>query len=207
MHPVWERERGRLRTIVEPEAAAFSVEHEFPLERTQVWDFLTKPEYRAILTGSSSTNVKDRTNGRMGTGAAYQCAHGENISEHTIVDWQPFEQYTIRSAVRPEISFLSTSRLTPIEGGTRVALSFSKCIGGSPIRRFLYDTVGRITGSRNTRKGFEALKSRKRSQTAPWSALSPPRFPLNRSKRPPRRASSLHDRQEPRRANASSDSI
>ena len=159
MHPVWERERGRLRTVVEPEDAAIIVEDEFALERTFMWDYLTKPEYRAILTGAISNNVKDRTNGRIGTGAVYQCAHGKSVSLQTIVDWQPFEQYTIDLSISSGVSGLYTTRLTPNEKGTKVTMLVSKCKGGSPILRIFFDVVGRLTLPRSIKKGIIALKA------------------------------------------------
>ena len=159
MHPIWERERGRLRTVVEPEDAAFIVEDEFPLERAFMWDYLTKPEYRAILTGAISNKVQDRTNGRIGTGASYQCAHGKNTSIHTIVDWQPFEQYTIEILISSGVSGLSTTRLTPIEKGTKVTVLISKCKGGSLILRAFFDIMGRLTIPNGIKKGLMALKA------------------------------------------------
>ena len=158
MHPVWERDRDRMRTVVGPEETAFTVEDEFSLEKTLLWDFLTKPEYRAILTGATSTSVKDRTNGRIGIGATYQCAHGENVSLQTILDWQPFDQYTIKATVAKGIYGFATSRLTPTEKGTRVTVTYGKCKGGSFIKRIFYDIIVRLNAPRNIKKGMSALK-------------------------------------------------
>jgi hypothetical protein len=63
-----------------------------------MWEFVTKPEYKAILASSDSVQVDAKVDGRIGLGSAYLCTHGENVSPQTIIDWQPFEQYTIRAA-------------------------------------------------------------------------------------------------------------
>jgi hypothetical protein len=36
-----------------------------------------------------------RPGGRMGPGAQNHCAHGKNLVVETILDWKPFEYYTV----------------------------------------------------------------------------------------------------------------
>ena len=144
MHPIWERERVRQRTVVRPEDAMFIMEHDYPLEPVLMWDYVTAPECIAIITGSSINRVTNRTKGRIGLDAAYQCAHGENVHTLTIVDWQPHVQFTFEAVIVAGISNLTTIQLTSIEGGTRIAFLDSKCRGDPFILRILFDVFGRV---------------------------------------------------------------
>ncbi len=95
MDAVWERERNKHRVAVSPEQAILHFEQEFPIGQAQLWEYATKPEMRAILVGSESAEISERSEGRLASGTAYYCAHGNSISVQTIVEWEPFEQYTV----------------------------------------------------------------------------------------------------------------
>ena len=44
-----DRERDRQRVSVSPKKAMFTLEYDFPYLPAVVWDYITKPEYRAIM--------------------------------------------------------------------------------------------------------------------------------------------------------------
>jgi uncharacterized protein DUF2652 len=85
----WEEEKARTRISVQEEEGALTFEDEFPLPPLMMWDIVTSPKYKAILAGSKSARVDNLTNGRIGLGATYYCAHGNSVTSQTIVDWQP----------------------------------------------------------------------------------------------------------------------
>ena len=126
---VWQRERSMHRVVVEPDTALWRTDYELQLAPGQVWDYVTKPEYRVILVGSGVGQVTGVSDGRIGVAAVYQCAHGKYVSNHTIVDWQPFEQYTAETTFLGATT-LETIRLTPTAKGTNVTIAFGKAKGG-----------------------------------------------------------------------------
>ena len=132
--PVWDRERDRQKIVVPTDEALFIIEEEFPIGPALLWDYLTKPEYRAILNKSDGMDVENLSDGRTGSGSVYICAHGETKFRHTIVDWQPFEYYTYESdGVVPGTCNHITVYLHPSEAGTRVVGVCGKSFGDETV--------------------------------------------------------------------------
>jgi hypothetical protein len=126
MHPIWETRKHRFHTVVKPDEADFSLDQEFPLPPAILWEYLTKPQYRSIIFGADSQRIEDFKQGRIGDGSVYICAHGKNLSMHSIVDWHPFEQYTIQSTTPGGYLYLMTIRLTPHENSTTATVLFGE---------------------------------------------------------------------------------
>jgi uncharacterized protein YndB with AHSA1/START domain len=119
--PVWERERERQRIRVDDDDCLFSIEEDFPISPALLWDYLTSPEHRAILSMADDMSLDGQQDGRTATGSAYICAHGDHNIRHAIVDWRPFEYYTYESdGMVPGTKSLVTMNLVPILNGTRV---------------------------------------------------------------------------------------
>jgi hypothetical protein len=159
MVQVWERDKDRTRMVVAPEDAFVSFEYEFDLAPMLMWEFVTKPEYKAILASSDSAQVDAKVDGRIGLGSAYLCAHGENVLPQTIIDWQPFEQYTIRAAPVMGVHTLWTTQLYPTETGTKVIVRCGEVFGGNPFARWFTRTILPKAAMKNTQAGFEALQA------------------------------------------------
>lgn len=157
MTAVWERERTRVRTIVKPEDTLVSASIEVPVPPTLAWDYVTKPEYRAKYTMSDEVRFTSRSDGRLGDGAVYVCAHGKSVYRHTVVDWQPFEQYTYQSKgfFRWD-SALITTQLTPTENGTRVITRIGKVMGPF-VTRVIEDVITRFVAVRPLNEGCQIL--------------------------------------------------
>jgi len=136
MHAVWEAQRDRVSMAVQPEDAFLIFNDTFPLEPVQMWEYVTKPEYKAIFIGSESALVLNRNRGRIDAGSIYQCAHGKNITPQTIVDWQPFEQYTTMTVLPGGGKSFVTVHLAPVDSGTRISMLFAKIRGGNPFINF-----------------------------------------------------------------------
>jgi hypothetical protein len=130
LQPVWDRERDRQHVIVPPAEALFTIEEDFPVNPALLWDYLTKPEYRAILNKADGMEVENLSDGRTGSGSVYICAHGDAKLRHAIVDWQPFEHYTYESeGAVPGTRNYVTVYLHPLEKGTRVIGVCGKSFG------------------------------------------------------------------------------
>jgi hypothetical protein len=159
MHPVWETRKHRLHTVVEPEEAIYTIEEDFPVASVLLWEYFTKPEFRAIILGSDSQRIEDMKEGRIADGSVYVCAHGKNIVKQSIVDWHPFEQYTIKSPVPGGGVGLATTHFTPYQDGTKVTIYLGKTQKGSPFVRGLANFIGRKKAGPTFREGVGALKA------------------------------------------------
>jgi hypothetical protein len=141
MHPVWEAKRAAVRTVVLPEEAIATAQLVYPLPVVIMWDYVTKPEYRAILANSESAKVDNRNNGRIGVGSSYQCAHGDTIRPQTIVDWLPFEQFTYHGEPNRDTITLITVAIEPHEEGTKLSMRAGKPRGGPWLVRWITHVV------------------------------------------------------------------
>jgi hypothetical protein len=144
MHPIWEQRRSELRTVVEPGESIASSKMVYPVPVVTMWDYVTKPEYKAILTKADSAAIENRKNGRIGVGSSYQCAHGDTISPQTIVDWQPFEQYTYKGVGPGPVETLTTISIKPHEDGSEMAITVGRFRGGSWLSRSLAKPIVRL---------------------------------------------------------------
>jgi len=158
MHLVWEEKQARLRRVVTPQDTLFVVDKDYPVAPVLMWDYVTKPEYKAILAGSRDAKVSNRSQGRVGPGTVYQCSRGSSITPHTIVEWEPFEEYTYESPRPLGVLGRTTIRLEPFNEGTKLSVLFSKSTGGSNLRRKLQDISFRLTGRREIEKGQQELR-------------------------------------------------
>jgi hypothetical protein len=128
MHKVWERRGQEIRVRVEKEHLAASLETEFPYPATLVWQYITEPRFRNLMYGSDFQELKDLSAGRAGAGSAYVCAHGERSSLQTIVDWEPFDQYTTSEPLMGG-QILTTLQLEPTETGTCLRYDVGMLLG------------------------------------------------------------------------------
>ena len=121
---VWEREQAKRRKFVSAEDAWIKHEEVLPFPPTLIWEFLTNPELEAGFLGYEFAERADLLGGRVQEGSGFHCAHGDLHVYSKILDWKPFEYYTMEQAALG-ISYLCTRRLTPLEGGTHIGIYLS----------------------------------------------------------------------------------
>ena len=122
LHERWEEERERRRVKVSREEAVGVTSYEVPAPRSVTWSYLTDPALRVTWTPGIQRVDQSTANGRRGVGTQNHCIHGKNASLEEILDWRPFDYYTILNNAR--MPLLKPMRLTyeleDIAGGTRV---------------------------------------------------------------------------------------
>lgn len=124
LRPVWEAYREKNRRFVDAQEAWVKYEGELPFPAPLIWEYLTKPDLEAGFLGYDYAERIDAPGGRVGEGAGFHCAHGNLHIYSKIVDWKPFEYYTMeQSAVG--LSYVCTRRLVPLENGTRIGIYVS----------------------------------------------------------------------------------
>ncbi len=171
MHPIWEDMKHRYHTVVKPEEAVFVLEQSFKLSVPVVWEYLTNPKYRAILYGSDKQELKELKQGRVNKGSVYICSHGKNQVQQTIVDWHPFEQYTIKNSVPGGGSTLTTICLKEEHAGTSASVYAGKVMDGPSILRGLLNRVGGKIIQSSAEEGLEALTELIEAETGEGSLL------------------------------------
>jgi hypothetical protein len=126
LRPVWEREQAKRRTFVGAEEAWIKYEADLPFPPPLVWEYLTNPVLEAGFLGYDFAERSDQLGGRVREEAQFHCAHGDLHIDNKILDWKPFEYYTVQQSVRNLVEYLHTRRLVPIHGGSRLCVYASK---------------------------------------------------------------------------------
>jgi hypothetical protein len=89
----WRAETERERSYVAADAAAFDVAVTLPVDQVKAWDWLTSPARRAIWQADRLDIVTP--GGREGAGVTNHCMHGEDVIVEHVVDWRPFDYFTV----------------------------------------------------------------------------------------------------------------
>jgi hypothetical protein len=106
------------RVVVTREEAHAILTRTIPAPPVVLWEWMNDPQKR--LQWEAFDDVRPLVPGtRTGTGTRNHCAHGKNIVLETIVDWRPFEYYTLDYPMGIRSQFLE-----PVPGGTRLSVYF-----------------------------------------------------------------------------------
>jgi uncharacterized protein YndB with AHSA1/START domain len=172
LHERWEEERERRRVKVSRDEAAGVSSYEVPAPRSVTWSYLTDPGLRATWTPGMQRVDQSTPNGRRGIGTQNHCIHGKNASLEEILDWRPFDYYTILNNVRMPLlkPMRMTYELEDVPGGTRVTEYVAPGPGFG--QRAIVTAVGRLMAGVFAR-GQAALRSAvAASQAAPDATRS-----------------------------------
>jgi len=123
MRNVWENRGHELRISAWRKNLYAQLEFDLPYPLTLVWQYITDPRTRYIVFDSVSQEFKKLPDGRLTHGAMYLCSHGDHTILQTMLDWEPFDQYTtVEDFMGTQL--LWTLRVIPSEGaGTRLQIS------------------------------------------------------------------------------------
>lgn len=89
----WRVETERERSYVAADDAALEVAVTLPVGAVTAWDWVTSPARRAIWQADRLDIVTP--GGREGAGVTNHCMHGEHVIVEHVVDWRPFDYYTV----------------------------------------------------------------------------------------------------------------
>jgi hypothetical protein len=174
MHKVWERLKNTVRIEVRPEEALLIREYVFPVPASTLWEYLTKPEYRALVLGASKMEIRNGAQGRAAVDSVYYCYHGNMKSQQCIVDWQPFEQYTLDGGTPVGVNFYTTFKMEPANDGTRLIYLWGKARGAWILCK-LNDLLQKMIFAPQNDQGFEKLRQRIQQDLVDGTAfVSPP---------------------------------
>ena len=122
LHERWTEERERRRVKVGADVAVGAWTYEVPAPRALTWAYLTDPVLRAEWTPGVQRIDQATPDGRRGTGTQNHCVHGRNASLEEILDWRPFDYFTIDNHVPVPLlkPIRTTYELEDTPDGTRV---------------------------------------------------------------------------------------
>ena len=123
LHSVWEKYKEKNRQFVDAQEAWVKRVVDLPFPPALVWEYLTKPDLEAGFLGYDYGERTD-PGGRVQEGSGFHCAHGDLHVYSKVLDWKPFEYYTMEQSALG-LSYVSTRRLIPLENGTRVGIYLS----------------------------------------------------------------------------------
>jgi len=121
LQAVWEAHKEKSRQFVDAQEAWVKWEGNIPFPPALIWEFLTKPELEAGFLGYDYAERIDTLGGCVREGAGFHCAHGDLHIHSKILDWKPFDYYTLEQSALG-ISYICTRRLIPLESGTRLCI-------------------------------------------------------------------------------------
>jgi class 3 adenylate cyclase len=151
-----QRRRNQNRTVIRPEDADFHLEKILPVTAPVLWAWLTEPAKMNRYTGKNQFSWGSGQS--RATGSEMHCAHGNSVSVMSLVDWMPFEHYTVRS--RPGFFFPGSDIsyiLKPLGGGRTRLLVTCKAKNAGAIHRALMGLYGK--GFRKyVGQGYEELE-------------------------------------------------
>lgn len=139
---MWEREREKRRVFIKSDEAWMTVERDIPFPPAAVWDLFNTPDKRREMLAVEGVSITGKNNGRTSMGSTVHCYHGTAApTDFIIVDWKPFEYMTEDvSGIPMKLSARCTTRFTPTEDGTLLAVYFTRPLSNHPV----YKIVSRV---------------------------------------------------------------
>jgi uncharacterized protein DUF2652 len=127
LQPVWQAYIEKKRRFVDAEEAWVKCEMNVPFPAALIWEYLTKPDLEPGFLGFDYGERIDENGGRVRESSGFHCAHGDLHVYSKILDWKPFEYYTMEQSGMG-LTYVSTRRLMPLENGTRVGIYLTEPI-------------------------------------------------------------------------------
>ncbi len=109
------------RVFITPEESDVTISEVIPAPPAVVWDWLNDPHKRVLWEGFE-IRPDIKPGGRSGVGTRNHCVHGKSYDIQTILDWRPFDYYTLDSVeTKGSDHVVWTHHLVSVEGGTRLS--------------------------------------------------------------------------------------
>jgi len=125
----WQEEDSRARVRVAPEESVIGTSYEVEAPPQTVWEFLTTPGRRTAWQFGVTEVIQDAPGNRRAVGTTNHCMHGKDAIVEEVLDWRPFDYFTMRSTIGTPagpVKVIGTFELEPTTSGTRVHVRYGK---------------------------------------------------------------------------------
>jgi uncharacterized protein YndB with AHSA1/START domain len=125
----WREEDARARVFVGPDETIVAKTYEVAAPPAVAWEFLTTPGRRVLWMAGVTDVIQDAPGNRRSVGTTNHCMHGKDAVVEEVLDWRPYDYFTVRSTVETPagpVKIVNTTELEPTADGTRVSLRFAK---------------------------------------------------------------------------------
>ena len=159
LKPIYAELVAERQDRVSPEEADISLSHEFAAAPAALWEWFNNPELRTQWTDLRSWSVMTRPQGRMGIGAKNHCSHGVGEIIETVLDWQPYQSFTVEDR-EGKLIMHQTFEFEPLPdaGGTRLQW-YVKFIDSNSIMRSVLTSITAAIYRRDLRKLDRLVKN------------------------------------------------
>jgi uncharacterized protein YndB with AHSA1/START domain len=125
--PRWQRDQELRRVRVTARDEFARLEADIPASPPEVWAYVTDPARRADYVPGVERVDETPVDGRRGVGTTNHCVHGAGVTLEEVLDWRPFDYFTLKNAM-PAMggSWVTTEELEEIDGGTHVTIRFQR---------------------------------------------------------------------------------
>ncbi len=162
------------RVFVSREDADWALSLDLPAPPPIVWDFLNDATRRSLWDRNDIRPEKG--DARRGVGTRNHCVHGKNSERlQTILDWRPFDYYTIddRSSTstseKPEM--MITHQLVPTARGTQLNIHLRMLMPApTPVRRTLVACMMKLMKVEQNYRNLERVIAQEKPSTVPVPA-------------------------------------
>ena len=125
----WQEEDDRRRVFIGPDDTVVGITYDVVAPPAVAWEYLTTPG-RRVLWGAGITDViQDAPGNRRAVGSTNHCMHGKDAIVEEVLDWRPFDYFSVRSTMQTPggpAQVVNTTELEPTTTGTRISLRFGR---------------------------------------------------------------------------------
>jgi len=121
LHPRYEALVDARRNFITQEQADLVITQDLPAPPHAVWDWINDPRKRVLWDDLDEVKPILRPGGRTGVGARNHCIHGKEVAVEDVLDWRPFDYFTVKICKRG-VCASRTCHFIPLDDGNRTRL-------------------------------------------------------------------------------------
>jgi len=124
LHARYEALIDARRVFITPEESDLVIDQELPAPVTVVWDWINNANKRVLWDELDAVVPVLRPGGRTLAGARNHCLHGKDAAVEDILDWRPFDYFTV-GILKRGVYVRRTCTFEPLpNGNTRLSTNF-----------------------------------------------------------------------------------
>jgi hypothetical protein len=119
----WQEEDARARILVDAGSALADVAMPSEAPPQLAWEYMTEPGRRVSWSHGVTDVIVEAPGNRRGVGTTNHCMHGKDAIIEEVLDWRPFDYFTVRSVMGTpagQVKFLTTFEFEPAAAGTTI---------------------------------------------------------------------------------------